>query len=89
MISYCMGIVCMTTLGSVIVNWRLVVFILAPVAFLAFLGGLFIHDSPEWLIQKGHSHEARRAWEFYNPNTPVSEYQVLVKDTPVEPKESG
>ena len=44
MISYCMGIVSMAFLGTIIVNWRLVVSIIAGVALLAVLGGIFIHD---------------------------------------------
>ena len=44
MISYCMGIVSMAFLGTIVVNWRLVVSILAVVALLAVLGGIFIHD---------------------------------------------
>ena len=44
--------------------------------------------SPDWLLQKGRCQEARKAWDFYNPNTPVSEYQKLVSETSeVAPKE--
>ena len=49
MISYCMGIVSMAFLGTIIVNWRMVVSIIAIVALLAVLGGLFIHD--RWLCK--------------------------------------
>ena len=93
MIFYCSGVVTTAFLGSVIVNWRLVVSLGALVSSLAFVGTLFIHDSPEWLLQKGHTQEAKRAWDYYNPNSPLKEYENLVnevnEDTPLKDEKSG
>ena len=67
MVSYTVGILAITALGTVIVNWRIVVSLLAVVSALCFLGVIFIHDSPEWLLQKSLDDQAKYAWEFYNP----------------------
>ena len=67
MVSYTVGILAITALGTVIVNWRIVVSLLAVVSALCFLGVIFIHDSPEWLLQKSLDDQAKSAWEFYNP----------------------
>ena len=52
MVSYTVGILAITALGTVIVNWRIVVSLLAVVLALCFQGVIFIHDSPEQLLQK-------------------------------------
>ena len=67
MVSYTVGILAITALGTVIVNWRIVVSLLAVVSALCFLGVIFIHDSPEWLLQKSLDDQAKSAWAFYNP----------------------
>ena len=93
MIFYCSGVVTTAFLGSVIVNWRLVVSLGALVSSLAFVGTLFIHDSPEWLLQKGHTKEAKKAWDYYNPNSPLKEYENLVNEVneekPLKDEKSG
>ena len=78
MISYTVGILAITFFGTVIVNWRIVVSLLAVVSGVCFLGVVFIHDSPEWLMQKSMEDQAKAAWYFYNPVKSKQEYEEFV-----------
>ena len=77
------GIFTVTALGSLVLEtehipshyWRLVVGFLAVVSATCFLGVIFIHDSPEWYLQKGLTEEAKAAWKFYNPGVKELEFQ--------------
>ena len=83
MIFFSCGILTVTVLGSFVLEtenipsscWRLVVGSLAVVSAVCLLGVLFIHDSPEWYLQKGWTEEAQAAWKFYNPGGRESEFQ--------------
>ena len=78
MVSYTVGILAITALGTVIINWRIVVSLLAVVSALCFLGVIFIHDSPEWLLQKSLDDQAKSAWAFYNPAKSEEKFHEFV-----------
>ena len=79
MLSYCSGMTVITFLGSVIVDWRIVVSSLALVAILCFVGTIVIHESPEWLVEKELLKSAKEAWVYYNPDSHHSEFDQLTK----------
>ena len=79
MVAFCLGTTTITFLGSVIVDWRIVVSIIAIVAGLCFLGATVIHESPDRLLQRGCQTSAKQAWVYYNPDKEESEFDQLVE----------
>ena len=64
-------------LGTVIIQWRLIVGLIGVMAILCGITCWFLHESPEWLLKKGLGDDAERAWKFYNPDSPLEDYKAF------------
>ena len=78
MIAYSIGFLAITFFGTVIVNWRIVISLLAVVSGFCIIGVMFIHESPEWLLQKKLDDQAKAAWSFYNPEKSQGDFEQFV-----------
>ena len=52
-------------LGAVMDNWRLSTGMPVILSSTAFIGLMIVHESPDWLMNKGRWEKARKSFEFY------------------------